>query len=160
MELTDDQKKVVAQWVAQGDGLSEIQKKIRSEWGISMTFMDVRFLVLDLGVAVKDKPDARRPVPAAGAAKEDDYPAADEIPEPGQAGVSSEAVSVDVDRVMKPGSMVSGSVTFSDGVHAKWMLDQFGRLALEAAAPGYAPPEEDIRVFQEKLREALRRRGF
>ena len=49
MELTDTQKQAVAKWADEGLGLSEIQKNLRTEFDISMTYMDVRFLVYSLG---------------------------------------------------------------------------------------------------------------
>jgi hypothetical protein len=69
-------------------------------------------------------------------------------------------VSVDLDRVVKPGSLVSGRVTFSDGVSAGWSLDQLGRLALETSQPGYRPGREDLEAFQVELRRVLEKKGF
>jgi hypothetical protein len=69
-------------------------------------------------------------------------------------------VSVEVDRVTKPGAVVSGTVSFSDGTHATWMLDQLGRLALDAGTPDYRPSEADLQAFQKELKSALERRGF
>lgn len=57
MELNDIQKQTVAEWVAEGVNLSDIQKKIKAEFDITMTYMDVRFLVIDIGAEVKDKPE-------------------------------------------------------------------------------------------------------
>jgi hypothetical protein len=123
-----------------------------------MTYMDVRFLVLDLELDVKDKETAPEP------AQPDDPEAAQESagPVPPAAGQNDApgGVAVELDRVMKPGSLVSGTVSFSDGVNASWSLDQFGRLALDAGQPGYSPSEEDLAVFQEELRAALQKRGF
>ena len=62
MELNETQKQSIKQWVGEGRTLSEIQTLIREEFDLSMTYMDVRFLVLDLGVNVQDKPE---PKPAA-----------------------------------------------------------------------------------------------
>jgi hypothetical protein len=56
MVLTDEQKKVVATWVAAGDNLSAIQRKLADEFKVSMTYMDVRFLVDDLNLLLKDPP--------------------------------------------------------------------------------------------------------
>ena len=61
--LDESQKEQVRQWAAEGAGLSEIQRRIKDEFGISMTYMDVRFLMLDLHADVRDKPE---PKPAAG----------------------------------------------------------------------------------------------
>jgi len=48
MNLNDAQKKSVVEWIAQGMKLSEIQRRINSEFGIVMTYIEVRFLVDDL----------------------------------------------------------------------------------------------------------------
>ncbi len=179
MQLTDDQKQQVAGWVGTGAGLAEIQKKLSEDFGLTLTYMDVRFLVLDLGLAVKDKVVKAKPVAAAviapahgGATAEDDFAdagadvggdlapglASDAAPDlaPGAAG----GVRVELDRLMKPGSVVSGTVTFGDGVTAAWSLDQLGRLALNPPKPGYSPTPEDVQAFQAELRRALERRGF
>jgi len=152
MELTAEQKKTVEGWVREGLGLSDIQKKITAELGISMTYMDVRLLVLDLGVKVKDKP-------VAAPAKPTDKGAVALDGAPDAAGGLSR-VTVDVDRVMRPGSLVSGTVRFSDGVTATWMLDQTGRLALDAGKRKYTPSEQDVEAFQEELRRVLEKQGF
>jgi hypothetical protein len=176
MELTDDQKQAVADWVREGEGLSDVQKHIKDEFDITMTYMDVRFLVLDLGVDVKDKEEPKPPVaepeetplPPPGSGVED-VPGtmdavAEGVPEAGMPppddGLPGANVAVDVDRVVKPGALASGSVTFSDGQAALWSLDQFGRLALDAGSPDYKPSEQDIEAFQLELRSALETRGF
>jgi len=149
-ELSVEQKEAVASWVSAGGSLSDVQRRIKEEFDISMTYMDVRFLVLDLDVAVQDKePPAAEPEADIAAA-----PSPDDVL-PGAGGVS-----VELDRLVKPGCVVSGSVTFSDGVKASWMLDQMGRLALDAGTPDYAPPPDDIPAFQEELKTALSKRGF
>ena len=38
----------ITKWIADGMGLSDVQKKINQDFGIVMTYMDVRFLVDDL----------------------------------------------------------------------------------------------------------------
>ncbi len=53
MELTDLQKAKVKQWVSEGVSLSDIQKILRQNLIQKLTFMDVRFLVLDLDVEIK-----------------------------------------------------------------------------------------------------------
>ena len=157
MELSDEQKQTIRQWVGEGCGLSELQRKIADELGVSMTYMDVRFLVMDLGVSVKDKPAPVAPSPAAAPAAA----AGGGLVDAGGGSVSAPSgVTVDVDRVTKPGSVVSGSVTFSDGTNAKWMLDQQGRLALDAGDPSYRPSDGDVQAFQDELRGALESRGF
>ena len=169
MELTSEQKRIVADWVAKGDSLSDVQKKLESEFKIKLTYMDVRFLVDDLGAKLKDKEPAKKAVPqdlqAPGVmgpgAEEEPGDAGNDLvelePPPGKAGGRA---TVEVDRITKPGSVVSGSVTFGDGVKASWMVDMYGRLALSADKPGYRPGAEDVRAFQEALGKELRKRGF
>lgn len=159
MELTAEQKQVVASWVGEGATLAEVQTRILSEFALTMTYMDVRFLVLDLNVTLQD------PVVAAPPAEE---PAADEAtlpPSPAELSADGVApaggtVSVDVDAIMRPGSLVSGTVVFGDGTKATWMLDQTGRLALDAGDPDYKPSEADITEFQTELQNELAKKGF
>jgi hypothetical protein len=54
MTLTPEQKQAVASWVAAGDNLSAVQKKLIEEFKISLTYRDVRFLVDDLDLTLKD----------------------------------------------------------------------------------------------------------
>ncbi|MCK5851050.1 MAG: hypothetical protein KAH23_09055 [Kiritimatiellae bacterium] len=154
MDITEEQKVVVGKWIEDGLGLSDIQKRLSDELGVSMTYMDVRFMVLDLGLDVQDKVVAKPVVdPVDGGDG-----AGDLAGNPGDdlAG----GVSIEVDRIMKPGSVVSGTVVFSDGVSASWMLDQMGRLALDAGTPDYRPSESDLAAFQQELKSALEKKGF
>jgi hypothetical protein len=195
MSLTPEQKQAVASWVAAGDNLSAVQKKLSEQFQVSMTYRDVRFLVDDLNLELKDaapKVDASDvtktppPKPAAPApekkgffdkAKEklglskDDASATnetaaddaaleedlDELPAEGAANVS-----VAVDKVtLLPGALASGSVTFSDGVTAKWIVDQYGRPGFtEVSKPDYRPSPADGRAFMQELSLQLQKRGF
>jgi hypothetical protein len=155
--LTDEQKKTVRQWVTEGAGLSEIQKKIGAEFKIPVTFMDARFLILDLGLKIKENENKVSPAldlskAAPAKAGTDEMPLEEQTPPGG--------VSVELDRVVKAGAIVSGSVTFSDGQKAAWQLDQFGRLGLAAGKAGYRPSEEDLQAFQQELTRLIQSRGF
>lgn len=67
--LTSEQKSAVAAWLASGNNLSAVQKKLREQFGLALTYMDVRFLVDDLDLQIKDppKPAAKAPDAALGA---------------------------------------------------------------------------------------------
>src|SRR5438874_4584551 len=54
MNLDDAQKRTVADWIAQGQKLSEIQKRLADELAIHLTYMEVRMLVDDLKLIPKD----------------------------------------------------------------------------------------------------------
>lgn len=162
MTLDDQQRKKVAAWVAEGMRISEIQSRISSEFKISMTYMDVRLLVDDLKVVPKDaEPPKPPPSPlTTGASAPGKEPvsttAAPELPHDPAAG----NVSVVVDQLARPGAIVSGKVTFSDGQKADWYLDQSGRLGLVAQQQGYRPPAEDVQKFQIALETELSKLGF
>ena len=147
-----EQKREISRWVADGMGLSEIQKKINEDFGLVMTYMDVRFLVDDLDLTLVDEEEEVQP---------DDSQAenlGEPVPEDPVGGESS--VQVELDTVNPPGAMASGTVVFSDGETKKWTLDQFGRLALSGGSEGYKPSEEDVVEFQKELDSALRGKGF
>jgi hypothetical protein len=143
MNLTDEQKATVAGWVRDGASLSDVQRQIESEFGVRMTYMDVRFLVDDLDLELTTEgPQFEEPKVTPGP------------------GTAPGGVSVSLDKVARPDALVSGQVTFSDGQQAQWHLDQMGRLALNPKDPGYKPSQEDIQQFQEKLREAVEQSGM
>jgi hypothetical protein len=199
MSLTPDQKQAVASWVAAGDNLSAVQKKLSEQFQVSMTYRDVRFLVDDLNLELKDpapKVDASDVTKSPGAApaatragvpekkgffdkaKEKLGLAKDEGTEGGEplpdedllededldaipaGGPSNVAVAVDKVTLM-PGALASGTVTFSDGVTAKWVVDQYGRPGFtEVSKPGYRPTPEDGQAFMQELSMQLQKRGF
>ncbi len=160
MELTEQQKATVTAWVGEGCGLSEIQRRIASEFGLRPTFMDVRFLILDLGLEIKDASASRSKKVDAVEESQDGTDDADEdvMPEDAPGGIGG--VAVGVDRLIKPGALISGTVVFSDGMTAAWMLDQSGRLALDPAQPGYRPGPEDIQGFQRALQQEMKKKGY
>jgi len=164
MKLDDSQKQKVSEWIEAGLKLSEIQDKLTKELGLKMTYMEVRFLIDDLGVKLKDKPKeapanltppAAQPSQPGTAGQKPAAPGALEQPAAG-AG----KVSVTVDQITKPGALVSGKVTFSDGKSADWYLDQMGRLGLAPKEQGYKPSQEDLVDFQAELQNELARLGF
>lgn len=157
IQLTEDQKNEVRRWVNEGAKLSEIQKRINDEFKIPVTFMDVRFLVLDLGLNIKEsesKTSSGVDLSKAAPVQADETEAS--LAEQAAPG----GVTVELDRVVKAGALVSGSVTFSDGVKASWSLDQFGRLGLSSSKPNYRPREEDLQAFQQELTRLIQSRGF
>jgi hypothetical protein len=191
MSLTAEQKQAVASWVAAGDNLSSVQRKLADQFQVAMTYRDVRFLVDDLNLDLKDAapkvdtsditkasaPKPAEPAPAKkglldkakeklGLAKED--AAEDTAAEPMDedlGGLPPEGqgnVTVAVDKVtLIPGAIASGTVTFSDGVTGKWVVDQYGRPGFtEISQPGYRPNPEDAQAFMQELGMALQQRGF
>ncbi|HEX2855632.1 MAG TPA: hypothetical protein VHO24_20525 [Opitutaceae bacterium] len=188
MTLTPDQKQAVTGWIAAGDNLSTVQKKLIEQFQITLTYRDVRFLVDDLNLELKDPApkvdttDVSKTAPAkpaaasANRASPENAPAADDSADSPAPDLESEvpagddledlpaggAVSVEVDKVtLLPGALASGTVRFSDGVTGKWVVDQYGRPGFtEISQPGYRPSPADGQAFMQELSAQLQRRGF
>lgn len=148
MKISAEQEAQLRGWLASRMTLPEIYKKVAEDWKLSMTYMDLRFLIDDLGL------EFLPPLPVVEKAEE---------VLKGEAGFDPEAeseVSVTVDKVVRPGALASGSVRFSDGQTAAWQFDQAGRIALIPSNAGYKPSQEDIQEFQMALQEAMHKSGY
>jgi hypothetical protein len=151
MNLTDEQKQVVSQWVTEGESIAKIQNLLKEHFNVGLTYMDVRFLVDDLGVVYKDSNETTEEEDKEEAKAEDAVEDTNEL-----AGVT-----VDVDAVIRPGSLVSGTVRFSDGASLGWQLTSTGQLGLiPGDDPEYRPSNEDLQSFQTQLQEVLKDKGF
>ena len=182
--LTEEQKADVAKWFAAGASLDEIQKRMKTEFGVHMTYLDVRLMVAELPQPVETEPAApdgpareglahdgparevpappRRVASSSGLASDEGTSAAPkryDLDAPDGTPPASD-LTVEVDALTIPGTYASGDVTFSDGTKAKWYLDQLGRLGLDDVPPGYRPSPGDAALFQTRLVEALRARGL
>lgn len=141
-QLSQDQVAALKQWAADGATLSDLQRHLKDDFGFSLTYMDTRFVVLDLGIQLIE-----------------------EVKEEATTGVKATTiptgkVTVTMDTLTLPGAMVSGKVTFSDGETAIWLLDRSGRPGLDPDTPGYRPTQEDILEFQKQLRVLLEKSGL
>ena len=163
MQLTDEQKQKVAGWIADGLKLSDIQQRLGEEDDVRLTYMEVRLLVDDLKLTPKDAPPPAPP-PDLSSSGESSMPQkaeAESIGEPTEVlPAGGGRVRVKVDDITRPGAIVSGSATFSDGKKAGWYLDQMGRLGMVPDEQGYRPPQSDIAEFQTALDKELARLGF
>lgn len=181
MDLSPEQQELVRAWAAQGDSISDIQTKLASECGVHLSYMETRFLLLDLSVTLaernakkteappaepaepKPEPEGYGAVPPLPGAPEDDagFPEEEALPPESEdaqpAGPAApSSVQVELARIQRPGFAVSGSIVCSDGVKGEWGVDNYGRLAL--AFPdnkGYRPSAADQQAFMEKLRSLL-----
>lgn len=149
MTLTEEQKQQVSQWIEDGLKLADIQSQLDQTFGLRCTYMDVRLLVDDLKLTPKE---TVIPEPVA--------PPAEALPDPLAPAAAGGGVKISVDQVTRPGAMVSGRVTFSDGVAGEWHLDQRGQLGLAGTPPAYRPSEADVADFQASLDQELARQGF
>ena len=167
MNLDEAQRKKVSQWISEGLKLSDIQNRLASEFGLRLTYMDVRLLVDDLKLTPKDVEPPKSATLGAGPASAAATPSAAVgkkaagVPgAPAQTATAPGGVSVQVDQLTRPGAVVSGKVTFSDGNTADWYFDQTGRLGLLPQQQGYRPPQADLQQFQAALDSELSKLGF
>ena len=151
MNLDEKQRQAVTAWINDGLKLAEIQKRLEIDFGLRVTYLEVRLLVDDLKLKPKDPPPPPKP-------------AAPVVPEPASAlspvPPASGGVSVTVDQLTRAGALVSGKAKFTDGKTAEWFLDQAGRLGLAPTEKGYKPPAADLQEFQVALQNELQKLGF
>ena len=88
--LAEEQKAEVAKWFADGASLDEIQKRMKAEFGVHMTYLDVRLMVAELPQPVEAEPAAPDGPAHEGLAH--DGPAR-EVPAPPRRGTSSSGTS-------------------------------------------------------------------
>ena len=143
---------MVRRWAAEGVDLNGIQKRLSADCGVHMTYMDVRFLLLDHGIEiattvapVPEKKAEAAPAASAPAAPEEQAPVA------GQGG----KLVVTLDELTLPGTLISGKVQFASGTRGGWQIDQLGRFAWNDLQ-GQPTPEE-LQAFQVELTQLLSR---
>lgn len=172
VELTVEQKQKVSEWAEAGATLNDLQSRLKTEFGLTMTYMEARLLAMELEVRLKDKTVKAAPVAEAAAVSPvgtdemvdeafegpdpESFPLAED--EEALPGVATFAMAKD--ELVVPGALVSGTATFSDGMQAKWFLDQEGRLSLKAGHAGYQPPQVDVPKFQQGLEKILVKMGM
>jgi len=142
-QLSEKQIATISEWAAQGAQLADIQLRMRQEMEIPITYMDTRFVVLDLGITLIEE-KTEEPLPEI------------ELSPPTPTGKTT----VTMDSLAIPGSVVSGKVVFSDGESGLWKLDQTGRPSLDPNKPDYQPSREDIMEFQQQLRALIESTGL
>ncbi|MCH2596637.1 MAG: hypothetical protein MKZ95_12670 [Pirellulales bacterium] len=165
MDITAEQKNKITEWVRQGEDLRHIQSLLKDELNINITYVETRFLLADLGLEPGDEEEEEQEVTAeveesSSPVDEADSPA-DDIPPPADQEIDGGGnVAVTVDSLMKPGAVITGKVTFSDGEAASWLIDQMGQLRLDPETENYRPSAEDIQKFQMELQKAASSQGL
>ena len=145
MTVTAEQLEMVRQWASLGVDLNGIQKNLAAECGVHMTYMDVRFLLLDHGIEIATAAapvEEKKPEPA---------PEPEITPQPAADG----KLVVTLDELTLPGTLISGKVAFASGTRGGWQIDQLGRFAWNTLE-GQPTPEE-LQAFQMELTKLLSR---
>ena len=154
-DLSEEQVQSLRDWAAEGDQLADLQKKLTETYELNVTYMDMRFVVLDLELEIKSQEEEAPEQEEEEAFEENSEEEVHVLDAPVPGG----QVSLTVDQIAIPGTVVSGYVTFSDGEKGRWSIDQMGRPSLDPDTANYQPSHEDLVSFQEELRKALQGGG-
>lgn len=150
-KLSPEQLDMVRRWAAQGVDLNGIQKNLVAECGVHMTYMDVRFLLLDYGIEIAK---ATAPAPAPAPQPAAPAPAAEESvaePTPTMGGKPE----VTLDELQIPGTLLSGKAIFPSGVKGAWQIDQMWRFGWSELSG--KPSTAELQAFQFELTQLLSR---
>ena len=142
---------MVRRWAAQGTDLNGIQKNLVAECGVHLTYMEVRFLLLDHGIEIAQPQEAPAPAPAPQpepAAAPAPVPAADPM-----TGAAPVKPTMSLDDIQIPGTILSGKCEFPSGTKVAWQIDQMGQLNCTQLSGTMTPEEQNAFVFE--LRQIL-----
>jgi len=112
MNLDETQRKQVAAWIAEGLKIGDLQKRMEAQWGLRLTYLEVRLLVDDLKLTPKDPPAP--PPPHQTAAK-----AGESLPPP---DLPAGNVRLTLDQITRAGAMTSAAL---EAAMPACLLDRF-----------------------------------
>ena len=150
-------KRFMAAKIAEGVNLSDVQKLVNQEFGLKLTYMDVRILASELDNIDWDANDPKAQELAkekARAEAEKNRQEEEGIEPEVEATPGDGRTVVEVSKLVRPGTALSGTVKFASGSTADWYVDSYGRLGIENLQ-GDKPTESDIMAFQDELKKAL-----
>lgn len=142
-KLTKEQIARLKSWAAEGLDLNGMQKKINNDLEMPMTFMEARFLLLDLGIdLVSNKPVETKE-------KEEEKELQDS-----ETPVPTGTTTVTLDEITPAHAIIAGKVTFASGKRATWFFDKMGRI--DWTPLDGEPSEDDLKGFEQELQKVLR----
>lgn len=133
-------KKFIASELALDKTLSEIQQAVNEKFSTKMTFMDIRILASELDNIDWGKNDKKVEKVAEKV----------EEPQAVEPNLSGKTL-IEVSKLVRPGMVANGSVTFLSGASAEWFIDHTGRLGLDKVTG--QPTKEDAQDFQTELQK-------
>lgn len=147
MDNTNEIKKFMAEKIAENIPLSDIQSMVNEKFNTRMTFMDIRIMASELEVDWQKQEKVEEPEKT-----EEEKPAEDADAEKAPA-----KTTVELNKIVRPGAIASGTVNFASGVYAEWYIDNSGRLGLDKVVGG-KPTEQDIEDFQVEMQKIFAER--
>jgi hypothetical protein len=147
MDNTNEIKKFMAEKIAENIPLSDIQSMVNEKFNTRMTFMDIRIMASELEVDWQKQEKVEEPEKT-----EEEKPA-----EESDAEKAPAKTTVELNKIVRPGAIASGTVNFASGVYAEWYIDNSGRLGLDKVVGG-KPTEQDIEDFQVEMQKIFAER--
>ncbi|MFI3243157.1 MAG: hypothetical protein R3Y56_02765 [Akkermansia sp.] len=141
MSISNEQIELIREWAAAGIDLNGIQKNL-TDAGVSIRFMELRFLLLDNEIEIAEIKPAE---PEAKAAEEQ------------VAAAPTGSMQVALDELTIPGTMISGKAIFPSGIRGSWQFDQRGQFGWSALDG--EPSDNEMRAFQVELNKLLSQGG-
>ena len=142
---------MVRLWASQGIDLNGIQKNLVAECGVHLTYMEVRFLLLDHGIEIARQQEAPKPAPAPQPQAE--QPAAPAPAADPMTGAAPVKPTMSLDDIQIPGTILSGKCEFPSGTKVAWQIDQMGQLNCSQLSGTMTQEEQQAFVFE--LRQIL-----
>ena len=142
---------MVRLWASQGIDLNGIQKNLVAECGVHLTYMEVRFLLLDHGIEIARPQEAPTPAPAPQPQAE--QPAAPAPAADPMTGAAPVKPTMSLDDIQIPGTILSGKCEFPSGTKVAWQIDQMGQLNCSQLSGTMTQEEQQAFVFE--LRQIL-----
>lgn len=152
-QVNAEQLELVRLWASQGVDLNGIQKNLVTECGVHLTYMEVRFLLLDYGIEIAQVQPAPTPAKAPAPAPQ---PAPEAQPAPSadpMTGAAPVKPTMSLDDIQIPGTILSGKCEFPSGTKVSWQFDQMGQLNCSQTTGTMTPEEQQAFVFE--LRQIL-----
>lgn len=150
-KVSNEQLEMVRRWASYGVDLNGIQKNLAAECGVHLTYMEVRFLLLDHNIEIARPQEKPAPEPAAAPAP---APAPEPAPTPA-APTAAVKPTVTLDDLQLPGTLLSGKCSFPSGTQGSWQIDQMGRFGWSQLSGTPTPVE--LQAFELELRAILSR---
>ncbi len=154
-KVSNEQLEMVRRWASYGVDLNGIQKNLAAECGVHLTYMEVRFLLLDNGIEIA-RP-VEKPAPAPEPAAPEPQPQAAPLPQPAAAPAAAVKPTVTIDDLQLPGTLISGKCSFPSGTNGSWQIDQMGRFGWSEL--NGTPTAVELQAFEMELRQILSRMG-
>jgi len=179
----DERDQLIMEKLNSGMSLSDLQKLLNSEYGISMTYFDLRLLTTTLKIQWEKQDKPKKPALAPQPQKKQIDPLPEEEPvnaspqdtdasedteETGETDDDaedgefdeSEGTVVTIDDTPIQGASISGTVKFASSASGKWMMDRQGHLGIyELDKDSEQPSQDDIQLFQIELQKLMQEKS-